>query len=74
MDFTQLIPLTKAVKVATHTSDDSISYEWESGTAYPYNTVVWYNNVPYISIRNVPDNAGSPDEEPGFWGILSITT
>ena len=35
MDYTQLIPLAKGVKVATHTSDDSISWDWESGTAYP---------------------------------------
>ena len=66
MDYTQLIPLTKGVKVATHTSEDTISYEWEADTAYPFNTVVWYNNTPYISVRNVPDNAGTPDEEPGF--------
>lgn len=74
MDFTQLIPLTKGVKVATHTSDDSISWDWESSTAYPFNTAVTYNGTMYISLRNVPADAGSPDTEPDFWGILTINS
>ena len=73
MDFTQLIPLTKGVKLATtYASDDSISWDWESGTAYPFNTAVIYNGTTYISLRNVPADAGSPDTEPDFWGILTI--
>ena len=74
--YRQCIPLTKdGVKFAGHmvTNEDesqSESYEWESGVAYPANTAVWYNNASYISVRNVPDNASTPDEEPGFWAFL----
>ena len=74
--YRQCIPLTKdGVKFAGHmvTNEDesqSESYDWESGVAYPANTAVWYNNTPYISIRNVPDNAGEPDSEPDFWAFL----
>lgn len=73
MDFTQIIPLTKGMRVATHTSGDTISWNWESGTAYPFNTVIWYDNIPFVSIRNVPADAGNPKEEPGFWAYLSMT-
>ena len=76
--YRQIIPLTdKGVRFAAHmeTGEDESqveSLEWESGVAYPKNTGVWYNNTPYISIRNVPDNAGSPDEEPDFWAFLYL--
>ena len=78
--YRQCIPLTKeGVKFAGHmvTNEDesqSESYDWESGVAYPANTAVWYNNAPYISVRNVPDNAGEPDTEPDFWAFLAMST
>lgn len=74
--YRQCIPLTKdGVKFAAHmaTGEDESEYEshdWESGVAYPANTAVWYNSTPYISIRNVPDNASNPNEEPDFWALL----
>ena len=79
MFFRQIVPLNAAMKMAGHmvpSEDDPAveveSHEFENGVAYPANTVVWYNNMPYVSVRNVPDNAGTPDTEPDFWGWLYL--
>ena len=80
MFYRQIIPVTAGMKVAGHmvTSEDDPdteveSYEWEQNTAYDANTIVFYNNSPYVSVRNVPDNAGSPDTEPDFWAWITIS-
>lgn len=79
MFFRQLVPLKNAMKVACHmtaSEDDPDveveSTEWEENTAYPVNTIVWYNGTAYVSVHPVPDNAESPDKEPDFWGWLMI--
>ena len=81
MYFKQVVPIVKATRVACHmepSQDDPDveveSMDWEQNTAYPINTIVWYNNTPYISIHPVPDNASSPDEEPDFWGIAILSS
>ena len=79
MFYRQIIPVTAGMRAAGHMVTSELdpdteveSYDWEENTAYDANTVVWYNGAAYVSIRNVPDNAGSPDTEPDFWGWLII--
>lgn len=79
MFYRQIIPVTVGMKVAGHMVTSELdpdteveSYDWEEHTAYDANTVVFYNDTLYVSVRNVPDNAGSPDTEPDFWGWLAI--
>ena len=49
------------------------SYEYEANTAYPANTVVWYNNTCYISVKDVPDDADTPDIAYDYWGWLIMS-
>lgn len=48
------------------------SYDYESSTAYPANTVVWYNGSAYISVTDVPVTAGTPDTEPSLWAWFVV--
>ena len=48
------------------------SYDYESSTAYPANTVVWYSGTAYISVTDVPDTAGTPDTEPSLWAWFVV--
>lgn len=49
------------------------SYDYETNTEYPANTVVWYNNTAYISTRTVPDTADTPDKAPSYWAWFVIS-
>ena len=48
------------------------SYDYEASTAYPANVVVRYNNSSYISLRDVPDDADTPDINHDDWGFVLI--
>lgn len=49
------------------------SYDYETNTAYPVNTVVWYNNTAYISVKDVPDDADTPDLAHDYWAWFTIS-
>lgn len=79
MFFRQLVTPSRTFRVAGHMvpslDDPDVeveSYDYEASTAYPANTVVWYNNTMYISIRDVPDDADTPDINHDDWGFLAL--
>lgn len=79
MFFRQLVTPCKTFRLAGHmvTSeldpDEEVeSYDYESSTAYPANVVVWYNNTMYISVKDVPDDADTPDVAHDYWGFLAL--
>ena len=79
MFFRQIITPYGSFRAAGHmvTSEDDPdveveSYEYEASTAYPANVIVWYNNSPYISVRDVPDDADTPDINHDDWGFILI--
>ena len=49
------------------------SYEYETNTAYPANTIVWYNNTCYISVKDVPDDADTPDIAHDYWAWFALS-
>ena len=49
------------------------SYDYETNTAYPANTVVWYNSAAYISVKDVADDADTPDINHDDWAFLAIS-
>lgn len=79
MFFRQLITPGRSFTLAGHmvTSEDDPdieveSYDYEASTAYPANVVVWYNNSMYISVKDVPDDADTPDVDHDHWGFLAL--
>lgn len=80
MFFRQIISASgKAFKAAGHmvTSEldpdtETESYDYESNTAYPANTVIWYNNNCYISVKDVAANADTPDINHDDWAWFTI--
>ena len=81
MFFRQIVPINAATRVACHMAPSDLdpdteveSTDWESSTAYPKNTIVWYNGTPYISLKDLPDDAGNPVEaDPDCWGWVLIS-
>ena len=78
MFFRQLITPSRSFRIAGHmvTSEDDPdveveSYDYEASTAYPANVVVWYNTM-YISVKDVPDDADTPDVDHEHWGFLTL--
>ena len=79
MFFRQFVTPSRTFRVAGHmvaSQDDPDveveSYDYEASTAYPANVVVWYNNTMYISLRDVPDDADTPDTNHDDWGFVLI--
>ena len=80
MFFRQIISASgKAFKAAGHMIPsqedpdvDVESYDYETNTAYPANTVIWYNNTGYISVKDVADDADTPDINHDDWAWFAI--
>ena len=79
MFFRQMVTPCGSFRLAGHmvaSQDDPDveveSYDYEASTAYPANVVVWYNNTMYISLRDVPDDADTPDINHDDWGFVAI--
>lgn len=79
MFFRQMVTPSGSFRLAGHmvaSQDDPDveveSYEYEASTAYPANVVIWYNNTMYISVRDVPDDADTPDINHDDWGFVAL--
>ena len=79
MFFRQLVTPSGSFRLAGHMvaieDDPDVeveSFEYKASTAYPPNVVVWYNNSPYISLKDVPADADTPNIAHEYWGFASI--